>query len=156
MKEWNFGEKREILGDQRMIQKYFHKNIFTKNIFIKNIFTKNIFTKIFCQNAKNISEKNCQNDQKIFLKKYFRPKYFYKNIFAKNISGKKIQKYFPICKTFLEKIFPKKLFQQSNGALLNKRHWLLKGRPRLGRSPLAARRAQAEIERQRDLSLVQI
>ena len=38
------------------------------------------------------------------------PKYFHKNIFAKNISGKKIQKYFPICKIFLEKIFPKKLF----------------------------------------------
>ena len=140
MKEWNLCEKREILGDQRMIQKYFHKNIFTRNI----------FTKIFCQNAKNISEKNCQNDQKIFLQndqkiflqKYFCQKYFQKNIFAKNISGKKKSKnIFQFAKHFWKKYFPKNYF--SNGALLNKRHWLLKGRPRLGQSPLAlaARRA---------------
>ena len=89
MKEWNLCEKREILGDQRMIQKYFHKNIFTKNI----------FTKIFSQNAKNISEK--KNPKMI-------KKYCHKNIFDKNISGKKIPKIFSNLQNISEKnIFAK-------------------------------------------------
>ena len=105
--------------------------------------------------------------QKYFRQKYFRRKYFHQkyslihtdknifvnNIFSKNITVKNISQKnifsniflnkILLPKIFSPKIFPKKYFCQ---IFFKKKRW--------GRSPFAARRAQAYIERQRDLSLV--
>ena len=100
MKEWKFGEKRETLGDQRMIKKIFSPKYFQQKYFHKNIFAKT--PKIFLK-------KNSQNDQKVFSQKYFHQKYCHKNIFAKTFSPKIFsQKYFcQNAKNISEKKFPK-------------------------------------------------
>ena len=97
---------------------------FPQKIFLPKIFTPKIFL------PKIISPKIFL--QKIFSQKIFLPKILLKKMFSKKYLKKTHQKY--IFKNTDTKYFSKKMVG--------------------GEAPFAARRAQADIERQRDFSLV--